>query len=44
METGMPVSDVTRLLDISEQTLFRGGKLYAGLRPGQTRELKQPQK
>ena len=42
-ELGMAVSDVTRQMGISEQTLFRWKKQYAGLQSDQVRELKQLQ-
>jgi putative transposase len=40
-ELGMPVAGVTRQLGISEQTVYRWKKVYAGLQPDQARELKQ---
>lgn len=43
VELGMPVADLTRRLGISEQTLYRWKKQYAGLQADQVRELKQLQ-
>ena len=40
-ELGMPVGDIARKLGIAEQTFYRRKKEYAGLEPGQVRELKQ---
>ena len=40
-ELGMPVGDIARKLGIAEQTFYRWKKEYAGLEPGQVRELKQ---
>jgi putative transposase len=42
-ELGMPVSDLTRQVGISEQTYYRWKKQYAGLQSDQVRELKQLQ-
>lgn len=42
-ELGMAVADLTRQLEISEQTYDRWKKLYAGLESNQVRELKQLQ-
>ena len=38
---GMPVGDVCRQVGISEQTFYRWKKEYAGMLPGEARELKQ---
>jgi putative transposase len=42
-ELGMPVADVIRQTGISEQTLYRWKKQYAGMQSDQVRELKQLQ-
>lgn len=42
-ELGMPVSELTRQVGISEQTYYRWKKQYAGLQSDQVRELKQLQ-
>ncbi|VVD92915.1 transposase [Pandoraea horticolens] len=42
-ELGMPVADVIRQVGISEQTLYRWKKQYAGMQSDQVRELKQLQ-
>lgn len=42
-ELGMPVVDILRKVGISEQTLYRWKKQYAGLQSDQVRELKQLQ-
>jgi putative transposase len=38
---GMAVGDVCRQVGISEQTFYRWKKVYAGMLPGEARELKQ---
>lgn len=43
VEMGTPVPDVIRQLGISEQTLHRWRKQYAGLQPHQLHEFKQLQ-
>lgn len=40
-ELGMPAGEIARKLGIAEQTFYRWKKEYAGLEPGQVRELKQ---
>ena len=40
-ELGLPVADLIRQVGISEQTLHRWKKQYAGLESDQVRELKQ---
>ena len=40
-ELGTPASDIARKLEIAEQTFYRWKKEYAGLEPGQARELRQ---
>ncbi len=40
-ETGTPVKEVIRKMGISEQTFYRGKKLYGGLGPSEVRRLKQ---
>lgn len=42
-ELGMPVAELTRQMEISEQTFYRWKKQYAGLQSDQVRELKQLQ-
>ncbi len=42
-ELGMPVADVIRQVDISEQTFYRWKKQYAGMQSAQVSELKQLQ-
>lgn len=42
-ELGIPVADIIRKMDISEQTFYRWKKQYAGLQSDQVRELKQLQ-
>ena len=40
-EGGIPVGDVCRQADVSEQTFYRWKKVYGGMLPGEARELKQ---
>ena len=40
-ETGTPVAEVIRRMEISEQTFYRWKKLYGGLGVGELRRLKQ---
>jgi putative transposase len=40
-ELGLSVADLTRRIDISEQTFYRWKKQYAGLETDQVREFKQ---
>ena len=40
-EMGLAVSDLIRLIGVSEQTFYRWKKQYGGLRSEQVRELKQ---
>jgi putative transposase len=40
-ELGTPAADIARKLGIAEQTFYRWKKEYAGLEPGQARELRQ---
>ena len=40
-ELGTPAADIARRLGIAEQTFYRWKKEYAGLEPGQARELRQ---
>jgi len=40
-ETGTPVKEVIRKMGITEQTLYRWKKKYAGMLPGDLRKLKQ---
>ncbi len=40
-ETGTPVAEVIRRIGISEQTFYRGKKVYGGLGVGELRRLKQ---
>jgi putative transposase len=40
-ELGLPVADLIRQVGISEQTIYRWKKQYAGLESDQVRELKQ---
>jgi putative transposase len=42
-ELGMPLADVIRKIEISEQTFYRWKRQYASLVPDQARELKQLQ-
>ena len=38
-ETGTPVQEVIRKMEISEQTFYRWKKLYGGLGPSEVRRL-----
>ncbi|TCP96325.1 putative transposase [Sphingomonas sp. PP-F2F-A104-K0414] len=40
-ETGTPAAEVIRRMGISEQTFYRGNKVYGGLGVGELRRLKQ---
>jgi putative transposase len=40
-EAGMPVAELIRRIGISEQTIYRWKKQYAGLDSDQARQLKQ---
>ena len=40
-EAGTPVAEVIRRMGVSEQTFYRGKKLYGGLGTGELRRLKQ---
>ena len=40
-ETGTPVAEVIRKMGISEQTLYRWKKRYAGMRVAELRRMKQ---
>jgi putative transposase len=40
-ESGTPVAEVLRRMEISEQTFYRWKKLYGGLGTGELRRLKQ---
>jgi transposase InsO family protein len=40
-ELGTPAADIIRMLGIAEQTFYRWKRRYAGLEPGQVRELNQ---
>ena len=40
-ETGTPVKEVIRKMDICEQTYYRWKRLYGGLGPSEVRRLKQ---
>ena len=42
-DQGTPVTEITRMLGISEQTYYRWKKTYTGLESDQVRELKQLQ-
>ena len=39
-ETGIPVSDIVRKLEISEQTFYRWKKKYGGLMPSEVKRLR----
>lgn len=40
-ETGTPVTDIIRKMEISEQTFYRWKKKYAGLLPSELKRLRQ---
>ncbi len=40
-ETGTPVADIIRKMEISEQTFYRWKKKYAGLLPSELKRLRQ---
>lgn len=40
-ETGIPVADIIRKMEISEQTFYRWKKKYAGLMPSELKRLRQ---
>jgi putative transposase len=40
-ETGTPVADIIRKMEISEQTFYRWKKKYAGLMPSELKRLRQ---
>ena len=40
-ETGTPVAEIIRKLEISEQTYYRWKKKYAGLLPSELKRLRQ---
>jgi putative transposase len=40
-ETGTPVAEVIRRMGVSEQTYYRGKKVYGGLGVGELRRVKQ---
>ena len=40
-ETGTPVADIVRKLEISEQTFYRWKKKYSGLLPSELKRLRQ---
>lgn len=40
-ETGTPVADIIRKMEISEQTIYRWKKKYAGLLPSELKRLRQ---
>jgi putative transposase len=40
-ETGTPVAEVARKVDVSEQTFYRWKKQYTGMGVGEIRRLKQ---
>jgi len=39
-ETGTPVADIVRKLEISEQTFYRWKKKYGGLMPSEVKRLR----
>lgn len=40
-ETGTPIADIIRKMEISEQTFYRWKKKYAGLLPSELKRLRQ---
>ena len=40
-ESGVPVKEVIRKMEITEQTFYRWNKVYAGMGVGEVRRLKQ---
>ena len=40
-EQGVPVGELCRQVEISEQSFYRWKKAYGGLQPSEARELKQ---